>query len=87
MQGMAQANPYAQQVVPLSAPSQESGTPVTAGADAGAGPGLEALGIVPQSEQDMKRWLPYLPVLEFMANQEGASWTARNLVRQLKSMV
>lgn len=71
----------------MSAPSMEPGTPVTNGASMGDGAGLEALGITPQSEQDMKQWLAYLPVLEHMANQEGASWTMRNVVRQLKAMV
>lgn len=82
-----QGNPLAQQVVPMGAPSMEPGLPVTDGAAAGEGAGLEALGITPQSEQDMKQWLAYLPVLEHMANQEGASWTMRNTVRQLKAMV
>lgn len=82
-----QGNPLAQQVVPMGAPSMEPGTPVTNGASMGDGAGLEALGITPQSEQDMKQWLAYLPVLEHMANQEGASWTMRNVVRQLKAMV
>ncbi len=81
------ANPAAQNVVPLGAPSQNPNTPVTDGASMGAGAGMEALGITPQSEQDMKQWLAYLPVLEHMANQEGASWTMRNVVRQLKAMV
>lgn len=83
----AVANPMAQQVVPMGAPSQNPNTPVTDGVALGPGAGPEALGMVPQSEQDMRQWLGYLPVLEYMANQEGASWTMRNVVRQLKSMV
>lgn len=83
----AQGNPYADSIVPLSAGSQNPGTPVTDGAAVGEGAGLEALGINPQSQQDMERWLPYLPVLEDMANREGASWAMRNVVRQLKAMV
>lgn len=83
----AVGNPTAQQVVPMDAPSQNPMTPVTDGAAMGPGAGMEALGIVPQSQQDMKQWLAYLPVLEYMANQEGASWTMRNVVRQLKAMV
>lgn len=86
-QVQAQGNPYAQQIVPMNAPTQNPSTPVTDGAAAGPGAGMTALGITPQSEQDMKQWLPYLPVLEVMANQEGASWTMRNVVRQLKAMV
>ena len=82
-----QENPYANQVVPLGEPSLNPGMPVTDGAAAGAGAGLEALGLVPQSDQDMQKWMAYLPVLEYMANQEGASWAMRNVVRQLKGMV
>lgn len=80
-------NPYANQVVPIGEPSLNPGMPVTDGAAAGAGAGLEALGLVPQSDQDMQKWMSYLPVLEYMANQEGASWAMRNVVRQLKGMV
>lgn len=67
-------------------PSQMPDEPVTAGAGLGAGPGLEALGLPNQPADDIKRLLPYLPVLEHMANQPGASTAARNLVRALKGM-
>lgn len=86
-EGIPQENPYASAVVPIDADSQSPETPITDGAAVGAGVGMEALGINPQSQQDMQRWLPYLPVLEDMANREGASWAMRNLVRQLKAMV
>lgn len=86
-EGMPQENPYAGAVVPIDADSQNPNTPITDGAAMGEGVGMEALGITPQSQQDMQRWLPYLPVLEEMANQEGASWAMRNVVRQLKAMV
>lgn len=72
-------------VTPFGAPSQQPGTPVTAGAAAGPGPGPEALGIPNAPSADMKALLGYLPVLEFMANQPGASSASRNLVRDLKS--
>ncbi|MGV9850431.1 hypothetical protein ACWDWU_16925 [Streptomyces sp. NPDC003442] len=67
-------------------PSQQPETPVTAGAELGAGPGLEALGLPNEPDEDMRRLLPYIPVLEHMASQPGASKAARNLVRQLKGM-
>jgi hypothetical protein len=70
----------------FGAPSQEPNTPVTAGAALGAGPGLEALGIQGQQDEDLQRLIGYLPVLEHMANQPNASRAARNLVRQLKGM-
>lgn len=74
-------------VIPFGAPTQEPGTPVTDGAPVGAGVGLESLGLPAEQEEDMSRYIPYLPVLEYMANQEGASWAARNIVRRLKAMV
>lgn len=80
-----QGNPAAANVIPMGAPSMDPGTPVTAGAAAGAGPGLEALGMTPQKQQDMDAQVKYLPVLEYMANQEGAPWALRNAVRKIKA--
>ncbi len=73
------------QVIPMGAASTMPGVPVTDGASLGAGAGMEALGIINQPQADLTRLVPYLPVLEFMANQEGASWATRNLVRRLKA--
>ncbi len=81
----AMSNPVAGQVIPFGAPSEEPGTPVTAGAATGEGPGMEALGIEPQSSQDLKSQAKYLPVLEYMANQDNAPWGLRNLVRKIKA--
>lgn len=67
-------------------PSQMPDEPVTAGAALGAGPGLEALGLPNQPSEDAKQLIKYLPTLEHMANQPGASKAARNLVRALKGM-
>ncbi|MFD3531997.1 hypothetical protein [Streptomyces sp. NPDC058664] len=73
-------------LVGFGAPTQMPDEPVTAGAALGAGPGLEALGLPNQPGEDMRNLIMYLPVLEHMANQPGASKAARNLVRQLKGM-
>ena len=73
------------QVVGLDQPSNRPDTPVTDGAAMGAGVGVDALGIPDQKEVDLQNLIPALPVLEFMANQPGASWFMRNKVRQLKS--
>lgn len=70
----------------IGAESEQPDTPVTAGADLGAGPDSGALGLTPQSDDDMKRLLQYLPVFEHMAEQPGSSSAARNLVRELKGM-
>lgn len=84
-EGEYQGNPAAGNVIPIGAPSQDPGTPVTAGANAGAGPGMEALGMIPQKQQDINDQVKYLPVLEYMANQEGAPWALRNAVRKIKA--
>ena len=73
-------------VVGLNEPSAQPDTPVTDGAALGAGAGMEALGLADQKAQDLQSIVPYLPVLEFMANQPGASWAMRNLVRKAKAM-
>lgn len=73
-------------LVGFGEPTQMPDEPVTAGAALGDGPGLEALGLPNQPDDDMRALVKYLPVLEHMANQVGASKAARNLVRQLKGL-
>lgn len=73
-------------VVPMGQASGQPGVPVTSGAAMGAGPGEEALGLADQKAEDLQSIIPYLPVLEFMANQPGASWAMRNVVRKAKAM-
>lgn len=73
-------------LVPMDAPTAEPGTPITAGASLGAGPGLEALGLPDAQGEDIARLKAWLPVFEHMADQPGSSRVARNLVRQLKGM-
>lgn len=73
-------------LVGFDAPTQMPDTPVTAGAELGDGPGLEALGLPNEPDDDMRRLVAYLPVFEHMANQPGSSKSARNLVRQLKGL-
>lgn len=75
----------ASRVVPLGDPSGQPGTPVTDGASMGAGRGEEALGLADQKTEDLQSLATYLPVLEFMANQPGASWAMRNVVRKVKA--
>jgi hypothetical protein len=76
----------ASRVTPLSEPTTMPGTPVTDGAALGAGAGMEALGLADQKAEDLQSLVPYLPVLEFMANQPGSSWAMRNVVRKAKAM-
>jgi hypothetical protein len=68
-------------------PTQQPGVPVTDGAASGPGAGPEALGLPVQQDQDMQALTAYLPVLEHMANQPGASAAARNMVRAIKAQV
>lgn len=74
-------------IIPMNAPTQRPGEPVTAGAASGPGPGPEAMGLsaVPQNQQDMQNMKGYLPVLNFMASQSTSSWALRNLVREIKA--
>ncbi len=71
----------------FGAPTEQPDTPVTNGADLGAGAGTEALGLTPPQDDDLQRLLRYLPVFEHMANQPGSSKAARNFVRSLKGMM
>lgn len=84
--GAPEAVDITEGLIGFGEPSQMPEEPITAGAAVGAGPGLEALGLPNQPDDDMRKLVQYLPVLEHMANQQGASKAARNLVRQLKSM-
>ncbi|MEW2498361.1 hypothetical protein AB0942_33240 [Streptomyces nodosus] len=74
------------QVVGFGEPSQMQDTPVTAGAALGDGPGMEALDLPNQPDEDMMRLIGWIPAFEHMANQPGSSKAARNLVRTLKGM-
>lgn len=84
--GAPEPAPVDANVVGFDQPTQQPDTPVTAGAAMGEGPGLEALGLPNQPDEDMRRLVAWLPVFEHMANQPGSSKSARNLVRQLKGM-
>lgn len=76
----------ASRVIPMSEGSTMPDTPITDGADAGAGRGTEALNLADMQTEDLKKLIPQLPVLEYMGNQPGASWAMRNLVRRVKGL-
>jgi hypothetical protein len=84
--GAPEGPPIDAGVVGFDQPTQQPDTPVTAGAALGDGPGMEALGLPNEPDEDLRRLVAYLPVFEHMANQPGSSKSARNLVRQLKGM-
>jgi hypothetical protein len=74
----------------FDAPSQYPDQPVTAGADSGAGPGSEALGLpgTPQMDpQDQERLRSYLPAMIAQAARPEATQSFRNYVRALRSQV
>lgn len=73
-------------VVPFSAPSQNPMEPVTAGADAGPGPGSSALGLQSPMQADVNNLKRVLPALELMANSPNASQATRNWVRRIRSL-
>ena len=94
--GTPQATPE-QPELPLAAPPggvSQAGTafpdePVTAGLPIGAGPGPEALPTItpPRADRtEAELWGPLLPVLEVLADQEGASGsTLRQMIRRVRS--
>ena len=70
---------------PLSDPSMSPDQPVTAGANAGAGPGMDSLGLPSDTfSDDIKRRLgPMLPFLIRKADDPRASQELRDQVRFL----
>lgn len=72
-----------QGLTPLSAPSQQPGTPVTDGAALGPGAGPSALNLPSQQQQNAQDFRRYLPVLLDRAQRDGTPQSFKNLVRQL----
>lgn len=84
------ATPPPQMPTPLGAPSTMPGQPVTAGADAGAGPGMGALGLPDNSDEakDLaRRFGPLLPYLIRKADDPTSSQDFRDQVRYLVSRI
>lgn len=75
------------QVVPFNAPSTRPGEPVTSGADAGAGPGMDALGLPDPQQLDLAAMKSRMPALELLAGHPGTSKEVRNYVRKLRGMI
>ncbi len=85
---MAQArNPMAG-VVPLTAPTNRPSEPVTAGIDAGPGPGSEVLGLktpVDTQLQDLSVLAKYMPMFETFADSPESSGTTKAFIKYLRS--
>lgn len=73
----------------LDRPSERPDVPVTAGADAGPGPGMEALGLdVPEGiDPDLANLAKQMPMLELISSLPTASVATRNLVRRLRGII
>lgn len=69
-------------VTPLNAPSEFPGEAVTAGADAGLGPGSSVLGR--PADPSLENLVQMLPTLEIMASMPGASEGFRRFVRMVR---
>lgn len=76
---------------PLDAPTNRPDEPVTAGVDAGAGPGSEILGLFDPSNMaadDVRYMKAYLPTLQYIVDSNPhAPASTRALVRFLRSQV
>ena len=85
---MAKAeNPLAN-VVPLNAPTQRPDEPVTAGVDAGPGPGREILGIkspVDSQVEDLTMLSKYMPLMAQFADSPDSTGTMKAFVKYLRS--
>lgn len=83
------ARPSAPPVIPFSDPSARPDEPVTFGADAGEGPGMDALGLDSEERGDLEQLVASgtLPWLEWYAARPDASPSFRAFVRRIKSKI
>jgi len=77
------------QVVPMNAPTQRPDEPISSGADFGAGPGMESLGLgaqdVAANDAFKASIAMYMPVLSFIASRPNTSPETRQVIRQLRN--
>lgn len=80
-----------QPIIPLDAPTQRANEPVTFGADAGAGPGVSALGLFDADRVADDKYraqvATYLPALLRIASMPTTSPTTRAIIRKLRDSV
>ena len=82
----ASGNPMAA-VVPLNAPTNRPSEPVTAGVDAGPGPGSDILGLKDASQtmqEDLSMLAKYMPLMATFADSTQSSGTMKAFVRYLR---
>jgi hypothetical protein len=85
---MAKSNNPMANVVPLTAPTNRPNEPVTAGIDAGPGPGSEVLGLktpVDTQLQDLSVLAKYMPMFESFADSPESSGTTKAFIKYLRS--
>jgi hypothetical protein len=73
------------QLVPMDAPSQRPGEPVTAGSNAGPGPDMNALGLPDPRKQDLTSMAPLMASIELMANGPTSGPEFRQFARKLRA--
>ena len=74
-------------VIPLSAPTNRPSEPVTAGVDAGPGPGREILGLKGSAEtmqEDLSVLAKYMPLMAAYADTTESTGTMKAFVRYLR---
>jgi hypothetical protein len=85
------ASAAASQPIPFMEKSLRQNEPVTAGANAGAGPGMDALGLgVTDANADMNfksQLAEYMPALIFIASRPNASPETRATVSELRALL
>lgn len=82
---MAKAGPN---IIPLGAPTNRPMEPVTAGVNAGPGPGSEILGLktpVDTQLQDLSVLAKYMPLMERFADSPESSGTTKAFIKYLRS--
>lgn len=77
--------PDLSRVVPMNAPSQRPGEPVTHGAALGPGADESALGLNDNNDQGVQYLRKILPSLELLANSPIAGRAARQFVRRVRA--
>ena len=83
----ATPNPM-ENVVPLGAPTRRPDEPVTAGVDAGPGPGREVLGLKSPTDvalEDLNKLARYMPLMMQYADSPQSSGTMKAFVKYLRS--
>ena len=80
-------NPMAS-VIPFNAPTRRPDEPVTAGVDAGPGPGSEILGLkgpIDTQLEDLSKLAKYMPLMMQYADSPQSSGTMKAFLKYLRS--